>query len=58
MEVVEIEDVEKEFYKDYDYAILMTRGNADLEFTLEATTVFQIKRGDVVYIVVREIKHE
>jgi hypothetical protein len=36
----------------------MTRGNADLEFTLEATTVFQIKRGDVVYIVVREIKHE
>ena len=58
LEVVEIEDVEKEFYKDYDYAILMTRGNADLEFTLEATTVFQIKRGDVVYIVVREIKHE
>lgn len=58
LEIFEIGDIEKERHKEYDYAILTSRGNADLEYLTDFPTVFQVKKKNVVYIVVREIKDE
>ena len=58
LEVFEIGDIEREYYREYDYAILTTRGNADLEYLPDSPTVFQVKRGDVYYVLVKEVEHE
>ncbi len=58
LEIFEIGDIEREYYGEYDYAILTTRGNADLKYLPDSPTVFQVKRGDVYYVLVKEIEHE
>lgn len=57
LEVFDIVKIKEDAFCKYDYAVLSTRGNADLNY-MTGPILFQVQRGNAIFAVVREITHE
>ena len=55
LEIFDIEKISNALFEDYDYAILLSRDNADLKYMPASPTLFQVRRDGAVYVVVRGI---
>ncbi|MBC8334266.1 MAG: hypothetical protein ISR59_03615 [Anaerolineales bacterium] len=55
LKIFDLDKIKDDSLDDYDYAILLTRGNADLEYAIGYPTIFQVEQKGAVFVVVRDL---
>lgn len=55
LKIFDLDKIKDNSLKDYDYAIILTRNNADQKYAIDSPTIFQVGRKGAVFVVVRDL---